>query len=962
MVAVGLVQWLWHSPSRGLLLGWLAMFAAALLLHVAVHRATQSALASDPGHPRWRSRYRWALALSGSAWGVVAVVMDTLPDSASQEAVLFATAAVLTGTVLTLSFDLAALLCFAGPASAPWFAYLMLGHSAGPWGDQLVLVALLALAMAAVWRGRQGFLSSVQRKLENQATAARARAGVARLERVGALARIGAWEWNAATGAISCTAQAARELGLPEDQEVTMAAMARQMDPASAGKLRTALEDTVHGKGPLRVEVSLNRPDGRTSILLFVGEAVAEEGRARGVEGAVQDVTQLRHLDRALADQDRLREQLLRNTEQGLWFLDNEGLTTEVNGAMCRLLGRPREEVLGRPVFEFFSGSDLAILHHQLELRRQGHKEGYEIGIVQPGGRRVECFNNATPVYDAAGRKVGSVGMWTDLSAIKRAQVLLQHREAELQALLSSFPGFIAAIGADLRYDFVNEATAQRLGSSPQEIIGRPVGEFLRPKDVERLHQDIARSFASPGVPHSFERNFVNAHGLPTITVQVIQVAGPPRTDGAQTFYIFGIDITERKQAEEALLGAKEEAERANQAKSQFLSQMSHELRTPLNAILGFGQLLATDRQQPLSSAQQVKVQEILTGAEHLLHLINGLLDMGRIESGHLTVELEPLDLGAVVGEALALVLPLARRHEVQLPVPTTLAEQDWNGVHVQADRTRLMQVLLNLLGNAIKYNRSGGTVTVDCRTEPDQVWLGVRDQGRGLSHQEQSRLFEPFQRLGAENSGIEGTGIGLALSRRLMLAMGGQIGVDSAPGAGSTFWLRLPVSQASAAPVRADPDTRLQAETAPGPDCMQAGSALTPVHVLYIEDNPVNVMVMEAMVTRLPGLTLMAADDGVPGLEMAIRHRPALILTDIQMPGMDGFELLTRLQQHEATRDIPVVAISADALPQSVERGLKAGFADYLTKPVEMAALHAAMVKLLPRQQIDAAEPDATR
>jgi PAS domain S-box-containing protein len=961
MVAVGLVQWLWQLPSRGLLLAWLGVFIAASLLHMSVHRATQEVLATAPGHRRWRSRYRWALVLSGGAWGLVAGVMHTLPDSASQEAVLFATAAVLAGTVLTLSFDLVALLCFALPAAAPWFAYLVQGQHGGPWSDKLVLVALLGLAVAAVWRGRQGFLASVQRKLENQAAAARAREGVARLERVGAMARIGAWEWNAATGVFSCTAQVARELGLPADQELTLAAMARQMDSASASKLRTALDDTVNGKGPLRVEVSLNRPDGQTSILLFVGEAVAEESKARGVEGAVQDVTHLRQMDRALADQDRLREQLLRNTEQGLWFLDNDGLTTEVNGAMCRLLGRPREEVLGRSVFAFFHGPDLAVLNQQLELRRQGHKQGYEIGIVQPDGRRLECFNNATPVYDAAGRKVGSVGMWTDLSAIKQAQVLLQQREAELQALLSSFPGFIAAIGNDLRYHFVNEATARRLGPSPQEIIGKPVGEFLRPKDVERLHQDIARCFASPGVPHNFERSFVNAHGLPTITVQVIQVAGPPRTDGAQTFYTFGIDITERKQAEEALRGAKEEAERANQAKSQFLSQMSHELRTPLNAILGFGQLLATDRQQPLSSAQQFKVQEILTGAEHLLHLINGLLDMGRIESGHMTVEMEPLDLGALVGEAVALVQPLARRHDVRLPLPQALAEQDWNGVHVHADRTRLMQVMLNLLGNAIKYNRSGGTVSIDCRTEQEQVWLGVCDQGRGLSPEEQSLLFEPFQRLGAENSGIEGTGIGLALSRRLMQAMGGQIGVNSASGAGSTFWLRLPVRQAPAAPLRSGLDTQAQAEAEPGPNHLRAGPALAPATVLYIEDNPVNVMVMEAMVTRLPGLSLLSADDGGPGLEMAIRHRPALILTDIQMPGMDGFELLAHLRQHEATRDIPVIAISADALPQSVERGLKAGFADYLTKPVEMTTLHAAMVKLLPGRQKDAAEPGAT-
>jgi CheY-like chemotaxis protein len=333
-------------------------------------------------------------------------------------------------------------------------------------------------------------------------------------------------------------------------------------------------------------------------------------------------------------------------------------------------------------------------------------------------------------------------------------------------------------------------------------------------------------------------------------------------------------------------------------------------------------------------------------------------------------VELQPIDLEALVGEALALMQPLGQRQGVQVPGHWAAPRP---GLAVQADRTRLMQVLLNLIGNAVKYNRTGGTVTLECRETDDCVWLGVRDEGQGLSDEDQNRLFEPFQRLGAERSGIEGTGIGLALSRRLMQAMGGQIGVDSTPGQGATFWVRLPAGQDSATPPQAAAPGQLTpyATRAPNaPDASSPPTARMPGHtladqdqapaspgqdaaplattVLYIEDNPVNAMVMQAMVARLPGLAMISADDGAPGLEMALSERPALILTDIQMPGMDGFELMARLQQHEQTRDIPVIAISADALPESVERGRQAGFADYLTKPVEMGTLQAAIRKAL--------------
>ncbi len=953
-VGVALVYWLWPLPSTGVLLGWITLLACTIALRFAVHWSIRGGVAQDPAHPRWRSLHRAAIGVNGLAWAMLLPVMEQLPDGPAHHAILFAVAAVLTGSVIANSFDLVATALFAVPVAVPGVVHLVEHAGKSRWQDWALLLLFCAVVLMAAMRGRHGFVDFVRRNLQADAAALQAQAGVARLERIGTLAHIGPWELDAATGVLSCPPQTALALGVEPTRLHTADSLAACLTPASAQTLHSALDHALHDGQALRVEAEVLRADGQRRVLLFVGQAVMEGGHVQRIEGAVQDVTEWRQMDRALADQARLREQLLQNTEQGIWFLDNQGLTTELNGAMCRLLGRPREEVLGRRVFDFFTGADRATLDLQLELRKRGHKEGYEIGIERPDGSRVECYNNATPIYDAAGQKLGSVGMWTDLTAIKRAQALLAQRELELQALLGSFPGFIAAIESDLRYSFVNEPTAQRLGGRAQDIIGRPIHEFLSPGDLAGMRRDIAARMASPGQPWSFERTYEGAHGLGPITVQVIQVAGPRRADGGQTFYTFGIDVSERKRTQDALVAAKEEAERASQAKSQFLSQMSHELRTPLNAILGFGQLLASDTQWPLPPPQQWKVQEILTGAEHLLNLINGLLDLSRIEAGRFTVDLEPIALEELVGEALALMQPLAQRHQVRMPA-TWQAPQP--GLAVQADRTRLMQVLLNLIGNAVKYNRPQGQVTLECRASDDCIWLGVRDEGLGLSDEDQSRLFEPFQRLGAEGSGIEGTGIGLALSRRLMQAMGGQIGVNSTPGQGSTFWLHLqacpegirPATRPGSAPAACESlahspaAPELAQDHHPGqPD--RAGT------VLYIEDNPVNMMVMQAMVTRLPGLAMISAEDGGPGLELALREQPDLILTDIQMPGMDGFELLRRLQQHEQTRHIPVIAISADALPDTVARGKAAGFADYLTKPVEMGALHAAIREALAR------------
>ena len=389
-------------------------------------------------------------------------------------------------------------------------------------------------------------------------------------------------------------------------------------------------------------------------------------------------------------------------------------------------------------------------------------------------------------------------------------------------------------------------------------------------------------------------------------------------------YLLIGTDNSVRKQVELELNNAIAVAEKANLAKSNFLSSMSHELRTPLSAILGFAQLMESGTPAPTIS-QKRSIDQILKAGWYLLELINEILDLALIESGKLLLSLEPIALSEVMHECQSMIEPQAKKRNIRMTFPASEIPY-----FVMADRTRVKQILINLLSNAIKYNKEGGTVVVECRASlPDRIRISVEDTGDGLSPDKLEQLFQPFNRLGQEASIEEGTGIGLVVCKRLAELMGGIIGVTSSVGQGSVFWIELKKTEPlHAGTVAADCSAVPQSHA-------QAGIQLRTM--LYVEDNPANLMLVEDIVARRPDIHLLTAKDGYQGIDAARASLPDVILMDINLPGISGIQALRILAQDPATAHIPVIALSANAMPHDIKKGIEAGFFRYLTKPIKV-------------------------
>ena len=574
----------------------------------------------------------------------------------------------------------------------------------------------------------------------------------------------------------------------------------------------------------------------------------------------------------------------------------------------------------------------------------RGIEDIYELTYIRKDGSRVPAVVSVTALRDAQNAIIGYLLIGTDNTArkqIEEEQRKLDQRlrdqqfytrsliESNIDALMTTDP---VGIITD-----VNKQMEALTGCTRDELIGAPFKDYFT--DPQHAEAGIKRVLADKKLT-DYELTARGRNGQETV-VSYNAATLYDRDGKLQGVFAAARDVTEQKRLGQVLQDknielerAKSAAEKANLAKSEFLSSMSHELRTPLNAILGFAQLLEVGSPAP-TPAQVVRLHQIVKAGWYLLELINEILDLSVIESGRLSLSREPVSLIDVMHECQGMIESQAKKRGIQvdfLPFDTS-----W---FANADRTRVKQVLINLLSNAIKYNRPQGTVEVRCSTSaPNRVRISIKDTGPGLSEEDLAQLFQSFNRLGQEGGIEEGTGIGLVVTKKLVELMGGTIEVRSVVGVGSEFWIEL------------DRDVtphHLPGNTPPSEMVSQVQKDSSLHKLLYVEDNPANLMLVEQIIEGMPHVRMLSARDGRLGIELARTHLPDVILMDINLPGISGVEALRLLRKDPSTASIPIIALSANAMPRDIQDGLEAGFLRYLTKPIKIIEFMGALDEAL--------------
>jgi PAS domain S-box-containing protein len=624
----------------------------------------------------------------------------------------------------------------------------------------------------------------------------------------------------------------------------------------------------------------------------------------------------------------------------GYLTLTREGSIAEVNLTGAALLGMERKKLLKRRFDSFVSAEDKDRWHsHYLNALRRVGRKVCELLIQRSDGTffhaQLDCQRIKSD--DASMMRIAL----TDITERIQTEEQLRRADVSLRLMVESVTD-CAIIMLDTTGHVENwNIAAQRInGYREEEIIGQHLSRFYTPEGINSgKPQRVLDAVIAQG-RHEDEGWRVRKDGS-TFWANVVITTMRDSSGTLCGFVKLTRDITERRRLEQLLTEknielerTKAVAEKANLAKSDFISCMSHELRTPLNAILGFAQLLEGSLQPP-TAIQVMRLQQILKAGWYLLELINEILDLAVIESGKLTLSPELLSLEKIMLECQALVEPLAQKRDIKLTFPRFDIL-----CFVRADRIRLKQVLVNLLSNAIKYNREHGTVEVKCAEGTSgHIRISIKDNGVGLSQEKLTQLFQPFNRLGQENGTEEGTGIGLVVTRRLVDLMEGTMGVESIVGEGCEFWIEL----------------MLDHLPQPADELAQPEKLSPKIHgntrqriLLYVEDNPANLMLVEQIIEGTPNLNMLSARDGNHGVELARAHHPDVILMDINLPGISGIEAMNILRKDPVTKHIPIIALSANAMLRDIEKGLEAGFFRYLTKPIKITEFMNALDKAL--------------
>lgn len=647
---------------------------------------------------------------------------------------------------------------------------------------------------------------------------------------------------------------------------------------------------------------------------------------------------------RKATDSSLKNEALLRESEERLRVVidnspsfitvkDLNGKFMLVNQTHTEIFGLSSRDIMGKTCFDFLpqktaesiTAQDREVLETKsivVEERENPTQQGNRFYIVAK-----------FPILDRYGsvKGVGTIG--TDITERKQAEIKVAESEQRFSQVLDNAVSGVITIDDHGIVQSFNRAAEEIFGYAAKDVIGKNI-KMLMPGSFATHHDAYIANYVRSGeakiigIGREVEGLRKDGSNFPMdLGISELTASGQHLFTGTVT------DISERKKWEVDLLAAKEEAEKSNQAKSEFLSSMSHELRTPLNAILGFTQLLNTDHDNPLTEGQVDATEQVLKSGDHLLSLIDEVLDLAQIESGNVALNAEPQDPTPVIDSCATIAGNLAEQKGLEFYDRT----QVWNLPEISIDETRFRQVLLNLLSNAVKYNRDGGTVTLSVEETPEgALRLSVVDTGIGIAEEKQAQIFTPFSRLGLENSDITGTGIGLTITKELTEAMGGRIGFESTHNQGSTFWLEFPIAGGRLS-VKDRGDKPAAAAVAADDDVVAANVFPAAHTVLCVEDSPSSLKLMETLIGRIPGAMMISAHTGELGIDLAEIHRPDVIMMDINLPGMDGMEALRRLKTSTATKDIPVIALTARASARDRKQGLDAGFEHYLTKPIDI-------------------------
>lgn len=693
--------------------------------------------------------------------------------------------------------------------------------------------------------------------------------------------------------------------------------------PDDAPIFEAVIEEAINEPGTTFItpDIRVQRADGKIIYLEARSTSMLDVSGVRGVVVNAHDVTARRRAEMALRESEAKYRGFMEQATDGVLIVDLKGHILEANQRACEVMGCEREQFLESNAIAFYAPSEgrddadaFAELHAggTISVERQVRRAD---GTIFPAEIHARLLDGDWVI----GRVIGIV---RDITDRKRAEEALRESEERYRGFVEALPNAVLVLDRE-EVLFANQATLNLLGFDMWgEVVGKSLLEFLHESEREGVLNHLTAARRSIDFDESLETKICRADGEEVnieLGARRIMFRGRPATMAVVH------DVTDRIRNEFALRYAKDQAEVANTAKSAFLSSMSHELRTPMNAILGFTQLLQQDQSKVLDGEHRIFVDQIFNAGKYLLALIDDVLSLEKIETGNATVTMEPLDPRDLIDQCLAVVQASADNMGITVVDETCRRELPL----IWADETAFKQVLINLLSNGIKYNKPEGTVRLSVELDVfGELQINVHDNGHGIPIERQKEVFEPFNRLGAENSSIEGTGIGLTITKRQMDLMHGELWFNSKPGQGTTFSIKFRTIANKTV------DHIKDNETANFTD----GEAGETRVVLYVEDNEASVALMEHIIGGSVGWRLVTAGDAESALEIVRRDPPDVILMDINLPGMNGFEAVRRLSRLESGRDVPVIAVSANAMPEDISRARRAGFQNYLTKPVVVA------------------------